>query len=324
MKEEQLLALIEKYLDGTATEPEKQQLDRWYKEQSEQEAVWHADLPQEEQVLEQRMLLHIYQHIKTDNAPIKKLWQRNLFRYAAALFLGVSMCAGYFLLSKKQDGDIDRPVAVAAPALLSENRFVMLPDSSTIVLHPGSSIRYALNGRVREVYLKGEAFFDVKHRSANPFVIYTGKIKTTVLGTAFNIKANKGEQVVVSVSRGKVSVSDAKQHLLATLLPNQQLIYSVDAEKASQKKIETQNAINWVKSDMQFEDMPFKQLAERLSRRYNVSVNFKNKDLEKCLITGLFDGTETLVQVLRTLSGTAGASYTINGETVLLDGTGCN
>lgn len=324
MKEEQLLALIEKYLDGSATESEKQQLDGWYREQSEQEAVWHADSAQEEQALEHRMLLHIYQHIKTDHAPVKKLWQLNLFRYAAALFFGVSLCAGYFLLNKKQDVGIDRPLSVAAPALLSENRFVMLPDSSTVVLHPGTSIRYATNGRVREVYLNGEAFFDVKHKTANPFVIYTGKIKTTVLGTAFNIKANPGEKVVVSVSRGKVSVSDSKQHLLATLLPNQQLVCSIGAEKALQRKVEALNTIEWVKSDMQFDDMPFKQLAERLSRRYDVKVSFKNKDLEKCLITGLFDGTETLAQVFKTLSKTTGASYTIDDKTVMIDGVGCN
>ncbi len=324
MKEEQLLALIEKYLDGSATEQEKQQLDQWYRKQSEQEAIWHANSADEEQALEQRMLLHIYQHIKTDEAPVKKLWHRNVYRYAAAVFLGAFLCAGYFFFTKKQYARFEQPIAVVAPTVLSENRFVELPDSSTVVLHSGSSIRYAMNGNVREVHLKGEAFFDVKHMSANPFVIYTGNIKTTVLGTAFNIKANPGEQVVVSVSRGKVSVSDAKQRVLATLLPNQQLVYNADNKKVSQEKIEALSAVTWAKSDMQFEDMPFKQLAERLSRRYDVSVSFKNKDLEKCLITGLFDGTETLAQVFQSLSKTAGATYTIKDKAVIIDGSGCN
>lgn len=75
---------------------------------------------------------------------------------------------------------------------------------------------------------------------------------------------------------------------------------------------------------MQFDDMPFKQLAERLSRRYDVSVNFKNKELEKCLITGRFNGTETLNQILLALTETMGASYTMDGKTVALDGAGCN
>jgi ferric-dicitrate binding protein FerR (iron transport regulator) len=324
MKEEQLLALIEKYLDGTATKQEKQQLDQWYREQSAHEAVWHTDSALEEQALEERMLLHLYQHIKTDDAPVKKLWQRNLYRYAAAIFLGVTVCAGYLFITRKNYTVIDRPLAVVAPTVLSENRFVVLPDSSTVVLHSGSSIRYALNGGVREVHLKGEAFFDVKHMTANPFVIYAGNIKTTVLGTAFNIKANYGQQVVVSVSRGKVSVSDAKQHLLATLLPNQQLVYNAINKKVLQGKVEALNAITWAKSDMQFEDMPFKQLAERLSRRYNVSVNFKSKNLEKCLITGRFNGTETLNQVLQALTGTIDASFATDGKTVTLDGAGCN
>jgi ferric-dicitrate binding protein FerR (iron transport regulator) len=144
------------------------------------------------------------------------------------------------------------------------------------------------------------------------------------LGTAFNIKANPGEQVVISVTRGKVNVSDLKQHVLATLLPNQQLVYNADAKKALQENVEALSTIKWAKSDMQIDDMPFKQLAERLSRRYGVSVSFKNSDLEKCLITGLFDGTETLAQVFQILSKTAGASYTITDNSVLIDGTGCN
>ncbi len=324
MKEEQLLALIEKYLDGSATEQEKQQLDQWYRKQSEQEAIWQANSADEEKALEQRMLLHIYQHIKTDEVPVKKLWHRNVYRYAAAVFLGAFLCAGYFIFTKKQPARFEQPVAVVAPTVLSENRFVELPDSSTVVLHSGSSIRYAMNGNIREVHLKGEAFFDVKHMSANPFVIYTGNIKTTVLGTAFNIKANPGEQVVVSVSRGKVSVSDTKQHVLATLLPNQQLVYNAENKKVSQEKVEALSAVTWAKSDMQFEDMPFKQLAERLGRRYDVSVNFKNKNLEKCLITGRFNGTETLNQVLQALTETMGASFATDGKTVALDGTGCN
>jgi hypothetical protein len=79
MKEEQLLALIEKYLDGTATEEEKQLLDHWYRKQNEQETVWHADSAQEEQVLEQRMLLHIYQHIKADDTCCRYFYLCRLF-----------------------------------------------------------------------------------------------------------------------------------------------------------------------------------------------------------------------------------------------------
>jgi transmembrane sensor len=201
------------------------------------------------------------------------------------------------------------------------HKSIKLPDGSTVILNSNSSLQFATPfiGKTREVILNGEGYFDIKHDRAHPFIVHTGKIITTVLGTAFDISAYPGQKVIVSVTRGKVSVSDDKNKMLALLTPDQQVYYSQATKVASQQPIIAQKTIEWVKSDMQFTGMPFKELAERLSKRYDVTVEFKNPDLEKYLITGRFNGTESIDDVLKVLCGTSSATYSIDGKTVLLD-----
>lgn len=323
MKDEQLLRLIDKYLAGEATDLEKEELNQWYHQNSEKEAVWDIDFEGEDELIEKRMLYHLKRHVNTTRPKVISLGVRYM-QSAAAVLVGISLIAGYFAFKKNKDTANQQQFLASAPSKFSENKFVLLPDSSTVLLHSGSSINYNTRGKVRELKLIGEAYFDIKHLANHPFVIYTGKVKTTVLGTAFNIKAYPGQNVVVSVTRGKVSVANESNNVITTLIANQQAVYNMYASKLDQSTVEAQQTITWAKQDMQFDGMPYSQLAERLGRRYGVTVNFKNPNLEKCLITGRFTGTESLDQVLKTLSDIVGSTYSIDDKTVLLDGTGCN
>ncbi|MEO5562373.1 MAG: FecR domain-containing protein, partial [Chitinophagaceae bacterium] len=92
----------------------------------------------------------------------------------------------------------------------SESKSLLLEDSTQVWLNAASSLEFPdhFDSNTREVYLSGEAFFDVKHADKIPFIIHTGNISTTVLGTAFNIKAYTGQKnITISVSRGKVRVT---------------------------------------------------------------------------------------------------------------------
>lgn len=208
------------------------------------------------------------------------------------------------------------------PAAASENRFIYLPDSSKVVLHPGSKMDYQYKGNNREVTLEGEAYFDVTTHPDQPFIIHTGQISTTILGTSLNIKTYQSDSVSVSVLSGKVQVTDANQQK-TILTPNQQVVYNQHTNNIQQVKIIQATVIDWAKSDMQFQDMPYEQLAQRLERRYDVSIVFKNPALQHCPITGRFSGTESLNEVLDILSQTMGTTYSMNGRIVELDGTAC-
>ena len=124
----------------------------------------------------------------------------------------------------------------------AEYKYILLPDSTQVWLNAGSTLDYPehFDETTREVTLTGEAYFDVKHAAEHPFIIHTGQIQTTVLGTAFNINAyTDRSNIQVSVSRGKVKVSRGDQ-LIATLVKGQEVKVSQTGDTGSAKSTQHQ------------------------------------------------------------------------------------
>jgi len=319
MERQQLNDLIEKFLSGSASEAEKQRLTDWYNQTNEQEVIWEGESVEEKILVQKRMLSKIEQHVHASKTPVIPIYRKYLYRVAAACIGFTVIAGGYLFVNRKSSFNQPvKTVLVTAPGKIKENKYLMLPDSSTIVLRPGSKLHYTFDGKRREVTLDGEAYFDVRHIVAQPFVIHSGKVIITVLGTAFNVSAYEGKQVAVSVKRGKVSVADNNNKILAILTPDQQLVYSPASNTANQQPVNTQQTIAWVKSDMQFNAVPFKELTEKLSIRYGVAVKFDDTALESYSITGRFTGTESLNTVLTRLCGTSSSTYKFYRDSVII------
>ncbi|MBO9620210.1 MAG: FecR domain-containing protein [Niabella sp.] len=205
---------------------------------------------------------------------------------------------------------------------------VTLPDGTTVRLNSGTALKFPVNfynHGERRVELVGEAFFDVVHDGA-PFIIQSNKITTTVLGTAFNIKAYPAtKHVTVSVVRGKVKVEN-KQNARTILIPNQQVTYNTEAPTLPQTKLvdATAYVASWLRPDMVFEDLAFQKVAALLGQRFGVTLQFKNKALAACTIKASFNGTDSLDKIMTALCLISNASYTRQeGNIVLIDGEGC-
>ncbi|MEO6290431.1 MAG: FecR domain-containing protein, partial [Ginsengibacter sp.] len=209
---------------------------------------------------------------------------------AAACLLLILFSTAYLLLPRqKQPGIALMHQSFPTSPFVSYNRFIILPDNSSVVLRAGSKLQYpvSFNGNTREVTLWGEAYFDIASNPAKPFIIHTGKVKTTVLGTAFNIKAD-GKQVVVTVTRGKVKVEDESK-VLAVLTPDQQVWYDVPEDKTAQQTVNANNIVtDWTREDMVFNGISFEEIAGIISKRYGVAVQFKNEALKKCKLRASF------------------------------------
>jgi ferric-dicitrate binding protein FerR (iron transport regulator) len=310
MDKDRIHLLIAKYIDGTASAAEQEELNNWYRQKNELED-WQYLAPADEEQVGKEIGQHLNRHLSGGRK--KRI---PLYVSLAAACLTLIVISTWWLSRNKP------AIQVAASSQTSENKFVILPDSSIVILHAGSRIAYQDAGKTRELQLEGEAYFDIRHRTEQPFIIHTGRIQTTVMGTTFNIKAYSPDSVTVSVISGSVKVTDAKNNS-AILSPNQEVVYNVSTNLKKQEQTLMAGTIAWTKADMQFQDMPYGQLAERLSRRYDVDILFKNRALENCLITGRFSGRETLREVLEILSQTMGTTYEIKDRTVELDGTGC-
>jgi len=323
MDQQRVKTLLRKLLAGEASDAERHEIEAWYAEQNNQEVVWEAESPDEEQRLEEAMRAHILNHIEQPLPRGRVFRLPSWVRVAAAVSFLFLTAGAYYLLSQKKTVVLETG-AVESQANRVVNKYVLLPDGSHLLLHPGSKINYDFSGKIREVNLTGEAYFDVKHETEHPFVIHAGAVTTTVLGTAFDIKAYAGQKVVVTVTRGKVSVTNSAKSVTAVLTPNQQVEYDEQKQSVKKEVVNSAKEVVWMKADMQFDELSFAALADRLSQRYDKTFEFKNPTLRNCPITGRFSGDESLDEVLKIISQTTSTTYSINGNKVTINGKGCS
>lgn len=223
----------------------------------------------------------------------------------------------------------DLQTSILKPAAAKKNtahKWVKLPDGSSVQLNEDSYLEYAesFEGKaLREVRLIGEGYFDIKHDAEHPFVIHTGKIKTTVLGTAFNIRAYQADQsVTVTVTRGKVKVEDEKR-MLAVLTPDQQLAWNIKVPEAVKLKVNAAEVLEWKKLDLIMDDITLEEAGRMIAERYQVKIQFNNEKVKNCRFTAAFLNRNGLSQVLKVIAEITGASLTVQNDLVLIDGPGC-
>jgi len=209
----------------------------------------------------------------------------------------------------------------------NEHQKVTLPDGSTVILNKHSSITYPkIFGKERNVILKGEGYFDIKHDEHKSFTVYTGKIKTTVLGTAFNINAyDEAKNIKVTVTRGKVSVLE-QETLLGVLTANQQIIFQVlegKDQKAKVAKVDAKAFVQWQENDFFFDEVSMEEAIQILSAKFNVPITFTNNGAKKCRFTATFLKGESLDEILKVICSFNNAQYQTSATGVTITGDGC-
>jgi transmembrane sensor len=232
------------------------------------------------------------------------------YKIAAAVAASVIIVFSLGILTHKPEHRGKDQAMVSKAGIVSPDqatsyiRHLTLADGTNVILKAGSTIGLPqkFEGKTREVTLKGEAYFDVKHIKTQPFIIHTGIVKTTVLGTAFNIKAWPNQKdLIVSVRRGKVRVEDDKK-VLAILVRNEQLNYNSDEDQKFVKKVEAEKIItDWTKQDMMFDHVTLGSIAHVLENRYGVNITITNSQLSNSKIVSSFSGTESLENILEVL-----------------------
>jgi len=180
----------------------------------------------------------------------------------------------------------------------------VLPDGSTVILSFGSKLDYpsSFEGLPRrEVYLTGQAFFDVRKSTVRSFVVHTGKLTTTVLGTSFNIKAYPGDMdITITVKRGAVKVSD--QHkTLGIIRPDQQIVYNKQKANSVQTEVTTDNYLDWKQQDLLFDNLTVEEAAKLLEERFNVKIVISDASIGARHFTTTFPRSESLEEALKSI-----------------------
>ena len=205
-------------------------------------------------------------------------------------------------------------------------RYIRLQDGSTVLLNEGSQLDYPsdFTNDKREVTLSGEAYFDIRPDSKRPFIVHTGKVNTTVLGTAFNIKAYpEQKQVTVTVTRGKVKVGDNKK-TFGVIVPNESIAVNTEINSFRLERVNADEALSWKKQYLVLDDISLEEAAVLIGNRYHVNISFSKEALENCRISATFLNNENLEQVLTVVTGVVDADYTLQpNDEVIISGEGC-
>jgi len=320
--------LISKIYCGEASPGEIERVEAWLNQNGKPNPEWlQMDKTSRDQWLEG--LFNEIQSSADINSPkvITMRPRRALWLSIAAV---AAVLAIFFTIYLERPVLQNKPGPVQLSVLevpLNQKMKVVLADGSQIWANSGSELKYPkiFNGKTREVYLSGEAYFDIRHDASRPFIIHTGKVITTVLGTAFNIKEdNVLHTVVVTVTRGKVSVANGSQSL-GVITRNQQISFNTMDNKSVQTNVIAKQAIAWQETDIHFDDITFADAAAQLQQRFNVKISFANEKVKNCRFTGTALKAEKLDDILKVICAFNNATYqTKTDGSIIIDGHGCN
>lgn len=197
---------------------------------------------------------------------------------------------------------------------------IVLTDGSHVWLNAASSFRFPtfFSGGERIVELSGEAWFDVQHADKIPFLIHSGQYTTSVLGTAFDIKAYPDQKnMTVSVQRGRVKVQ-AKDKLLATLEKGQQLRVLSDTA-IHQQRIDTNAVSSWKRGELHYDDETLENIVADLQRVYKDSIVIKNNALKNVQARAFFKKADGVEQALKVICIVIGGRLTKKNDIFIIE-----
>ncbi|SEJ02190.1 FecR family protein [Dyadobacter koreensis] len=312
--------LLQKYRLGQCTPEEKSWIEQWYSDIAKQEFSDEHDIVKQ-QIISWKA---IQNNISRKSKQSSLLFTRPFLVAASiALLLGLS-----FLMYHNRDiiktPESERLHYSLIETKNSELKNFVLPDGSKVWLNAGSKLKYSnqFDKKLREVTLEdGEAYFDIKHDTEKPFVVYAGITKTQVLGTAFAIRSYKSLAATqITVTRGKVGVmkSGDDKNKPVFLIANQQVILNPDDGSFQKTKVSGSDFISWREGKLKINNESLSDIAVILEKRFNIPIHFKGQDLGRLRFSAAFEASEKLDDILEVLCLAENLAYVKNGKVITL------
>ncbi|MFC4870869.1 FecR family protein [Negadavirga shengliensis] len=242
-------------------------------------------------------------------------------KVATISFFVLTLGTLWTFTQEQQEEETNIPVVyeerTTAPGIKTQ---ITLSDGTVVLLNSSSQIRYIkhFEKNTREVFLEGEAFFNVAKDSLRPFVVHIGEIKTKVLGTSFNIKAYKGENLDISLLSGKVEVDVAMEHSRKiNLLPGEALKIDFPTQMIALGHFDEEVVMGWTRKTIIFQETPLQEAVRVLENWYGVKVEIINRPPIPVKLSGRFEN-ETLTNVLEGLCYASGFEYKMQKDKITI------
>lgn len=296
-KEHLLKTILNKYLRGTATPEEMRQVELWY-----------DSFPEDDNLLQDAVQKEAFR-----KALVSRIISRTTHRryrwpsVAAAAVLLIAAGLGLYQLTAKAPAALKAEL-VSVP--FGEHRSIKLSDGSVVHLNAGSqlTIGAGYGKKERRITLTGEAFFDIVKDPEHPFMIQSGGITTTVLGTSFNIKTYPEQKDwQINVASGAVKIMREQEVLAVMLTANKALRYDTATRALAITTVQASEASQWRNNILYFNNSSLEEMALELERQYNVPITVKGKQEGHYKISF---NKQPLPEVLDILADLTGITYT--------------
>lgn len=201
---------------------------------------------------------------------------------------------------------------------------IFLNDGTIVNLNSASSIRYpeVFSDSSREVYLEGEAYFEVAKDADKPFTVITKNIRTLAVGTAFNIKSfSDSKEIEISLTEGKVHISDDRSSVKDShfdLLPGQQIVYSMENERfLNIEKFDANETLGWKDGILYFKKANFSMIKNDIERWFGVKLQVQPDHYPDISYTGEFHN-QSLQNILYSIGFVQKFNFDIKGTEVFI------
>jgi transmembrane sensor len=199
---------------------------------------------------------------------------------------------------------------------------LVLADGSKVWLNADTKLKYPVNfsSDIRQVFLSGEAYFEVKHNSERPFIVTANTMDVTVLGTSFNVMAYTDEnQTQATLIAGKVSVTEISDKKSKTILsPGYQASLDINSKTISSRKVDTDTYTAWKDGRFVFMNEDLNSIMRKLSRWYDIVPVFNNENLKNYHFTGTLKRYDSINDILEKIELTTNVSFDIGEGSVII------
>lgn len=192
-----------------------------------------------------------------------------------------------------------------------------LPDGTVVWVNSESSLRFPekFTSNRREVFLEGEAYFEVKKDANRPFYVYTEVGKVRVLGTAFNVCAYSNDRFwQTTLVEGSVMINQEEKEVL--LKPNEQYQIDVRTGKAGLREVLPELYTSWRDGKFYFKAYTFEELVEKLERWYDFKMFYMNEEIKTRRFSGVVNKYQPLEEMFKFLQMTSDVQFNVKGNVV--------
>ena len=313
MDKQQFSRLIKKYKRGECSSREKELLESYLETFQNNHFEWNEDEMGNERNTGERIYSEIMKNIdRGRNHYIQRVFfSPSLLKRAASIIFFLMLGTGILYVLGIFPPGAGSDVWKEKVTLSGEKSVITLSDGTKVILNADSKLKYPeqFNKTSREVYLEGEGYFAVYHNQAKPFMVHTGNLTTTDLGTKFDVSAYpENKAIAVSLLEGSVQVSRrerGRNDKIAVLKPKEKLQYDKGKKESTLGVFDSLEAVGWKDNIYKFENEPLGEVFSKLERAYGIKFRISDENVLGQKITVKFEknSLQTVEDVIKSLTG---------------------